>query len=113
MVLCTSVVRSVPGSSDGKESTCNVGDLGLIPGSGKCPGEENGNPLQCCLENFMDRGVWLTTVHGAAKSQTRLRDSHFHFYFCGVSCNFFLISDFVDLGPFPFFVDESAKGLPW
>ena len=62
-----------PGSSDGKESTCNAGDPGLIPGSGKSPGERNGNPLQySCLENFMDRGAWLATVHEVAKSHTQL-----------------------------------------
>ena len=45
-----------PGGSGGKESACNVGDLGSIPGSGRSPGEENGNPLQgSCLENFTDR----------------------------------------------------------
>ena len=49
----------VPGGSDGKESTCNAGDLGLIPGSGRSPGEENGNPLQYfCLDNPMDKGAW-------------------------------------------------------
>ena len=47
-----------PCSSDGKESTCNVGDLGLIPELGRSPGEGNGNPLQySCLENPMDRGA--------------------------------------------------------
>ena len=57
-----------PGGSDGKESTCNAGDLGLIPGSGRFPGEGNGYPLQySCLENGMDRGVWWATVHGVAK----------------------------------------------
>ena len=51
----------------GKESTCNAGDLGLIPGSGRSPGG-NGNPLQySCLENSMDRGFWWATVHGAPK----------------------------------------------
>ena len=45
-----------PGSSDSKEYACNAGDQGLIPGLGRTPGEENGNPLQyLCLENFMDR----------------------------------------------------------
>ena len=45
------------GDSDGKESACNVGDLGLIPGLGRCPGEGNGNPFQfSCLENPVDRG---------------------------------------------------------
>ena len=48
----------LPGSSDGKESTCNEGDAGSIPGSRRFPGEGNGNPLQySCLENPMDRGV--------------------------------------------------------
>ena len=48
-----------PGGSDGKMSACNVGDLGSIPGSGRSPGEGNGNPLQYpCLENPMDRGAW-------------------------------------------------------
>ena len=61
-----------PSGSDGKESTCNVGDLGVIPRSGRSPGEGNGNPLQySCLENPMDRGVWRATVHGVTKNQTR------------------------------------------
>ena len=50
-------------------------DLGLIPGSGRSPGEGNGNPVQySCLENSMDRGAWWATVHGIAKSHTRLSD---------------------------------------
>ena len=49
-----------PGGSDTKGSACNAGDLGLIPGSGRSPGEGNGNPLQySCLENPMDRGACL------------------------------------------------------
>ena len=49
-------------------SACNVGDLDLIPGSGRSPGEGNGNPLQySCLENPMDRGAWQATVHGVIK----------------------------------------------
>ena len=60
-----------PGGSDGKASARNVGDLGLIPGSGRSPGEGNGNPLQySCLENSMDRGAWWATVHGVTKIQT-------------------------------------------
>ena len=48
----------------------SAGDLGMIPGSGRSPGEGNGYPLQCfCLENSMDRGVWWATVHGVTKSQ--------------------------------------------
>ena len=59
-----------PGGSDGKESTCNGEDPDSIPGSGRSPGERNGNPLQySCLGNPMDRGAWQTTVHGVAKSQ--------------------------------------------
>ena len=63
-----------PGGSEGKESACNAGDLGSIPGLGRSLGEEYGNPLQYCLENPLDRGVWQATVHGVAKGQTRLRD---------------------------------------
>ena len=56
-------------------SACNAGDLGLIPGSGRSPGEGNGNPLQySCLENPLDGGAWWATVHGVAKSRTRLND---------------------------------------
>ena len=58
--------------SDGKESTCNAGDLGLIPGLGRSPGGGQGNPLQySCLENPTDRGAWRATVHGITKCQTR------------------------------------------
>ena len=64
-----------PGGSDGKESACNAGDLGLIPGWGRSPGEGNGNSLQySCLVNSMDWGAWHFTVHGITKSWTRLRD---------------------------------------
>ena len=56
-----------------KRLPANVGDLGSIPGSGRSPGEGNGNPLQySCLENSVDRGDWHAAVHGAAKSQTQL-----------------------------------------
>ena len=61
-----------PGSSDGKESACNAGDLDSIPGLGRSPGEGNSNPLQySCLENPIDRGAWWATVHGVAKTQLR------------------------------------------
>ena len=57
-----------------KASACNAGDLGSIPGSGRSPGEGNGNPPQySCLENPVDR-AWWATVHGVAKSQTRLSE---------------------------------------
>ena len=69
-----------PGGSDGKGSAYNAGDPGLIPGSGRSPGEGNGNPLQYSrLENPMDGGAWLATVHGVAKSRTRLSDFTFTF----------------------------------
>ena len=62
---------SLPGGSDGKESACNAGDLGSIPGSGISPGEGNNYPFQySCLENPMDRGAWWATVHGVTKSWT-------------------------------------------
>ena len=55
-------------------------DLGLIPGSGRSPGEGNGNPFQySCLENSMDRGAWQATVHGVTKSWSRLSDYTFTF----------------------------------
>ena len=64
-----------PCSSVGKESACSAGDLGSIPGSGRSPGEENGNPLQYpCLENHMDWGARWAAVQGVAKSRTRLSD---------------------------------------
>ena len=67
--------------SAGKESAHNVGDLGLIPGLGRSPGEGKGYLLQYSgLENSMNRGAWQATVHGVPKSWTRLSDDfHFHF----------------------------------
>ena len=60
-----------------KNPTANAGDLrdvGSIPGSGRCPGEGNGSPLQySCLENPTDRGAWWATVHGVSKGWTRLK----------------------------------------
>ena len=65
--------EGIPGGSDGKESNCNVGDLGLIPGLRRSPGGGHGNPPQySCLKNSMDRGAWRATVHGVTKGQTRL-----------------------------------------
>ena len=66
-----------PGGTSGKESACDAGDQGSIPGLGSFSGEANGNPLQySCLENSraeMDREAWRATIHGVAKSQTGLR----------------------------------------
>ena len=64
-----------PGVSAGKESVCNARNLGLIPGSGRSPGEGNSNLLQYSfLENSTDRGGWWATVHGVTKSWTQLSD---------------------------------------
>ena len=66
--------QGLPQWLSGKESTCNAGDTGLIPGSGRSPGERHDNPLQYfCLENSMDRGAWWATVHRVEKSQTGLK----------------------------------------
>ena len=65
------LISTGPDGSNDKEAVCNVADLGSIPGSGRVPGEENGNPFQySCLRNPMDRGVWWAAVHRVAKSQT-------------------------------------------
>ena len=67
----TNQYEGFPGDSDGKASAYNVGDLGLIPVSGRSTGEGNGTPLQySCLENPMDGEAWRTRVHGVAKSWT-------------------------------------------
>ena len=68
-----------PGGSDGEESACNAGYLGLIPRLGRSPGEGHGNPLQySCLENPKDRGAWQTVVHRVAKSWTQLKRLSMH-----------------------------------
>ena len=71
--------QTSPGGSEGKAYACNAGDLGSIPGSGRSPGEGNGNPLQCsCLENPMDGGAWYAKVHRVAESDM-IERLHFHF----------------------------------
>ena len=73
ILISTSHQRGFPGSSAGKESACNVGDVGSVPGLGRTPGEGKGYLLQYPgLENSMD-----CTVHGIAKSRTRLSDFYF------------------------------------
>ena len=67
LVQCT---KGFPGGSVRKEFAHNARDLGLIPGSGRAPGEGNSNPLVFLLENSMDRGAWWATVHGVTKSRT-------------------------------------------
>ena len=66
--VCT---KGFLGGLDGKESACNAGDTGSVPGSGRSPGGEHGNPLQySCLESSVDREVWWATVHGITKGWT-------------------------------------------
>jgi len=70
------------GGSDGKESACNSGDLGLTPGSGRYLGEGNGNSLgYSWLENSTDRGPWQATFHRVTKSRTRLSNYQFSLFF--------------------------------
>jgi len=62
-----------------KNLSANTGDVGLIPGSGRCPGEENGNPLQySCLGNPVDRGAWQATAHGVTKESYTTEYRHTH-----------------------------------
>ena len=79
IALISHASKDFPGGSDGKASAYNAGDLGSIPGSGRSPGEGNGNPLQySCLENPMDGGAWWATVHGLAKSRIQRETSLSH-----------------------------------
>ena len=67
--------KGFPGGSDDRESACNVGNPGSIPGSGRSPGEGDGHLLQYSgLETSMDTGAWRTTAHGVRKSQTQLSE---------------------------------------
>ena len=79
-MFVTKVCLGFPGGSDDKESVCNAGNPSLIPGSGRSPGEGNGNPLQYSYqENSMHREAWRASVHGVAKNRMQLRNQHFHF----------------------------------
>ena len=82
------VVLDFPGGSEVKASASNAGDLGLIPGSGRSPGERNGNPLQySCLENPMDWGAWWAAVHEVTKSRTWLSDFTYLLTYCAYNLN--------------------------
>ena len=71
LLVMARLTMGFPSGSNGKESACNAGNLGSIPGSGRSPGKGNGNQLQySCLENSIDREAWQATVHGVATSQT-------------------------------------------
>ena len=73
--LPTTVFLGFPGGLDGKESACNVGDLGSIPGLGRPPEGGHSSPLKySCLENAHGQGAWQAKVHNIAKSQTWLSD---------------------------------------
>ena len=78
--------RGFPGGASGKEPTCNAGDIrdtGLIPELRRSPGGRHGNPLQySCLQNPMDR-AWRATVHGDAKSRTRVKQFSMHAHMLG------------------------------
>ena len=71
MRLLNNVILGFPGGSDGKESACHAGDLGLIPGLGRSPGEGHGNLLGILAwKILLDRGAWWATVLGVSKSRT-------------------------------------------
>ena len=73
--LCPIKLLGLPWWLSGKESACHAGGTSSSPGQGRSPGEENDSPLEySCLESLMDRGHWWATVHGVAKSWTRLND---------------------------------------
>ena len=77
-----SIIKGFPVGSEVKASACKEADQGSIPGSGRSPGEGNGNPPQySCLENPMDGGAWWATVHRVAKSRTRLSDFTFTLFY--------------------------------
>ena len=99
------------GASVGKESACNAGDLGLIPGLGRSSGEGTGNPLHySCLENSMDKRTWWATIHGLTMSQMQLCDFpflSFCVHCCVNICNWlFLTRVFLSVGlePFPLYI---------
>ena len=75
------IYTGLPGGPKGKESACSAGDSGSIPGSGRSPGEGHGKPTPVFLPgNSTDRVAWQATAHGAAKSRTRLSNTHTHIY---------------------------------
>ena len=75
-----------PGGSDGKDSACNAGDPGLIPGSGRASGEGNGHPLQySCPQNSLDRAAWQAKVHGITKESDTAEQLKISMTFCTIT----------------------------
>ena len=96
ILLKCSWFMGFPSGSVGKESSCSTGDTGSVPGSGRSPGEGNGNLFQySCLENPTDRGAWRATVQRVAKSQTQLSTKAWHSWF--TMCSFLLYSRVIQL----------------
>ena len=121
-------IMGFPGGSNGKESACNTGDRGSIPGSGRAAGGGIGNPLQySCLQNSMDREAWWATVHGVTKSRIRLSNTHTHthLFISGVYLlyNVVLVSAVqqsksavrIHISPLPWisFPFRSTQGMEW
>ena len=95
--LCYHYLASLNGS-DGKESTCNMGDLGSVSGLGGFPGEGHGNPLQySCLKNCMDRGAWRATVHGSQRVRHDWATKHTHTCYNHHQNNMQIKNNFYDL----------------
>ena len=89
VVLGFVIVFQLPCGSDCKESTCNAGDMGYIPRSGRSPGGKQSNPLQySCLELLMDRGAWRATVHGSHKESDMTEPLSLHWFWQGVQSPF-------------------------
>ena len=99
------IFQGFPGGSEVKASASNAGDPGLIPGSGRSPGEGNGNPLQYSyLQNLVDGESWQATDNGVAKSQTRLSDFTYSFhYFLNLTSSLWVCSSFCSLTSLSFF----------
>ena len=103
--------KGFPCGSAGKESTCNAGDLHLIPGLGRSPGEGKGHPFQYSgLENSMDRGSWQATVHGVTKSRTQLNDFTLPLGFPGGSASKESVCNVGDLGSIPGLGRSAGEG---
>ena len=101
MEPCGKMGHYFPGGSDSKASPYNAGGPDSVPGSGRSPGEGNGNPLQySCLENPMDGEAWWATFHGVAKSQTLPSD--FTFTFKGLDNNLCASQGFNKTRPWSF-----------